>query len=114
MLPKNNRLQKKKDIEKVFKRGRALKEDFLALKTLQNNLDKTRFAFIVSLKVSKKSVLRNRLRRKLSELVRLNLEKIKTGSDNLLIATPGSASKDFWEIKGSLDKLLLRAKLLRR
>jgi len=114
MLPKSNRLQKKKDIGQVFKKGRALKEDFLVLKTLQNNLDKTRFAFIVSLKVSKKAVLRNKLRRKLSELVRLNMERIKTGSDNLLIAMPGLASKDFWEIKEGLDKLLLRAKLFRR
>ena len=114
MLPKNNRLRKKKDIEQVLKRGRALKEDFLVLKTLQNNLDKARFGFIVSLKVSKKATLRNKVRRKLSELVRLDMERIKPGSDNLLIAAPGLAVKDFWEMKESLDKLFSRAKLFRR
>ena len=114
MLLKNNRLRKKKDIEQVFKRGRALKEDFLVLKTLQNNLDKARFGFIVSLKVSKKATLRNKIRRKLSELVRLDMERIKPGSDNLLIAIPGLAAKDFWEMKEGLDKLFSRAKLFRR
>ncbi|MDO8639485.1 MAG: ribonuclease P protein component [bacterium] len=113
MLSKENRLRKKKDIEQVLKKGVSFKEGFLVLKTFKTNLDKTRFGFVVSLKVSKKATIRNSLRRKLSELVRLNLGTIKPGSDNLLISTPGMASKDFWEIKELLEKLFLRAKLLK-
>jgi len=112
MLPKTYRLQKKKDIEEVFKKGRSFKEDFLVLKTVKNNLEKSCFGFVVSLKVSKKAVVRNKIRRKLNELVRLNLKKIKPGSNNLLIVLPGLGVKDFWKLKESLDKLFSKAGLL--
>jgi ribonuclease P protein component len=111
MLAKINRLTKKKDIERVFKKGKGFKEDFLILKTLNNNLNESRFGFIVSQKISKKANLRNKLRRRLRELVRTKLKRIKTGRDNLVIALPGLEKKDFWEIEESLNKLFLKAKL---
>lgn len=112
MLSKVNRLQKKKDIDMVFKKGWAFKENFLILKTVKNNLDKTRFCFIISKKVSPKASLRNKLKRKLSELVRIKLKKTKPGQDVLLIASPGLETKDFWEAKEILDKLLTKSKLI--
>ena len=45
MLPKENRLKKKKDFEKVFKEGQGFKEDFLFLKVVKNNLNLTDLAF---------------------------------------------------------------------
>lgn len=38
MLPEVNRLKKEKDFERVFKKGRGYKEDFLYLKIVKNNL----------------------------------------------------------------------------
>ena len=114
MLAKTNRLKKNKDIERVFKVGRALKEDFLILKTAKNNLDKIRFCFVVSNKISPKATVRNRLKRKLSELVRTKLKTLKSGTDNILIASPGLEIKDFWEIEESLNKLFLKARILKK
>jgi len=111
MLPKTNRLKKKKDIERVFKNGKGFKEDFLILKTVKNNLKNSRFAFIVSQKVSKKAALRNKIRRRLSELVRLKLKNIKTGIDVVLLSTPGLEEKDFWEIEETINKLFAKAKI---
>ena len=111
MLTKANRLNNKKDIEGVLKKGRGFKEDFLILKTAKNNLNKTRFAFIVSSKVSSKATVRNKIKRKLSELVRIKLKKIKSGTDNILIASPGLEIKDFWEMEEIMTQLFKKAKL---
>lgn len=113
MLVKTNRLQKKKDIEMVFRKGRAFKEDFLVLKTAKNNLNRIRFGFIVSQKISKKANVRNRVKRKLRELARIDLKKLEPGTDNLIIALPGLETKDFWEIGETMNKLFQKAGLVK-
>jgi len=110
MLPKVNRLKKKKDIERVFKSGRGFKEDFLILKMVKNNLKNSRFAFIVSQKVSKKATLRNKIRRRLSELARRHLPTTRPGTDIIIMALPGLEEKDFWEIEEIINKLLQKTK----
>ena len=50
-----NPKKKKKDFEKAFKNGKFFKENFLILKTTENNIKEDRFGFIVSQKVSKKA-----------------------------------------------------------
>ncbi len=115
MLPEINRLQKEKDIERVFKKGRGFKEDFLVLKTLKNDSNKIRFGFVISQKVSKKANVRNKIKRRLSELVRskLKFKALTNYSDNLFIAVPGLEKKDFWEIEETTNKLFQRAGLVK-
>jgi ribonuclease P protein component len=111
MLAKVNRLKKKKDIEKVFEKGKGFKEDFLILKIVKNDLENSRFAFVVPKKVSKKATLRNKIKRRLRELVRLKIKKIKKGMDLVLLALPGLEKKDFWEMEKIINKLFAKAKL---
>ncbi len=113
MLRKINRLKKTKDIERVFKKGKGLKEDFLILKTLKNDLNKTRFSFIVSQKVSKKATVRNKIKRRLRDLVKRKLNIIRKHTDNLLIAIPGLEIKNFKEIELTVEKLFKRAGLIK-
>ena len=105
MLTKINRLQKKKDIDMVLKKGRKTGGKLLILKTIKNNLHQPRFAFLVSKKVSNKANIRNKVRRRLRELVKLKIKETKEGTDNLLIALPGLEKKDFQEIKKIVDKI---------
>ena len=112
MLPKIYRLKKRKDIEGVFEKGKRFKEDFLILKITKNALSQTRFGFIVSKKVSKKATLRNKIKRKLREIV--SQKRIKKGIDILLITMPGLETKDFWEIDETLNELFKKAKCLLR
>lgn len=111
-LPRINRLKKKKTFDEVFKEGRGFKEEFLFLKLKKNNLKMTRFGFIVGRRISKKAVIRNKIKRKLRELVRLKLKEIKKGFDVILIAIPGIEAKNFWEIEKTLAKLFKKAKLI--
>jgi ribonuclease P protein component len=112
MLPFKCRLKKKKDIEKIFKEGKSFKEGFLILKTIKNSLDFCRFGFIVSKKISNKAVVRNNLKRKMREIVRANFQRLKIGSDNLLIALPGAEKEDFKNIKKFLEELFNKAKII--
>ena len=112
MLSKINRLKKKQEIEKVFGEGKRFKEDFLILKITRNTLSQTRFGFIVPQKVSKKATLRNKIKRRLREIVGKKGGKFKKGLDVLLIACPGLETKDFWEIDETLNNLFKKAKCL--
>lgn len=112
MLPKINRLKRKKEFERVFKEGKGFKEDFLILKLLPNNRNQNRFGIIVSQKISKKATLRNKIRRKIRELIRVRLPKMKKGMDAVLIALPGLEKKDFWEIEEIINKLFKKAKII--
>lgn len=108
MLLKQNRLTKKKDFENVFKKGQGAKSGFLLLKFIPNKLDHTRFAFVVSQKVSKKAVQRNKIKRYLREKVRLEMAKVKKGLDCVLVVFPGFTIEG---AEDSLNILLSKAKL---
>lgn len=113
MLPKENRLTKKKDFERVFRRGKGLKEKFLIIKVLGNNLKVSRFGFIVSKKISKKAVLRNKIKRRLRESVRPKLNQIRQGIDVAVIACPEIGEKNFREIEEITSKLLEKIGILK-
>lgn len=110
MLSQKHRLKKKKDIEIVFKKGKVFRENLLLLRTVKNELNFYRFGFIVSQKVSKKANIRNKIKRRMREVLRLKVGLIKSGTDNLLIALPGLEKKDFKEFKEIIDKLFKKAK----
>lgn len=112
MLPKKNRLKKKKDFEKVLKKGKGFKEDFLILKVKKNRLKELRFGFIVSQKVSKKAVVRNKIKRRFREVVKERIKRINKKVDIILIALPGAKAKDFQETKITIEKLFKKAGIL--
>ena len=112
MLTKINRLKKEKDFEKIFKKGKSFKNGFLILKIVSNDLEESRFGFIVSQKVSKKAVLRNKVKRRLRDIIQKNIVKIKKGVDIVLIVLPGLEKKSFLETKETLDTLLKKTGLV--
>ncbi len=113
MLPSENRL-KKKDFQKVFKKGKGIKENFLTFKWAVNNLKVSRFGFVVSRKVSKKATLRNKIKRKLREKVRAELPRLKVGIDGAVIVNPGAAKAESQTIAESLKKIFSRARLIKK
>jgi len=112
MLPKENRLKKKKDFEKLFKEGKSFSEKFLVLKINKNNLNNNRFGFIVSKKISKKAVARNKIKRQLREIVRKEINNYQKGFDVAVIALPGIESKNFEEMSQALERILKKIKIL--
>lgn len=113
MLPPKNRLTKRKDFKSVFRKGKGFRENFLFLKKNKNNLNQTRFGFIVGRRVSKKATVRNKIRRRLSSLVQKKLAKIKNGFDVIFIARPGFENKNFEEVEKIIDRLFQVAKVIK-
>ena len=113
MLPKIHRLKKNTEIKRVLDKGKKFKENFLILKIFPNTLNQTRFAFIVSKKISKNSPHRNKIKRRLREIVRGKLAKIKKGTDIATIAIQGLETKTFKEIDKDLNELFKKAKILK-
>ena len=111
MLPVRNRLKKKKDFERIFKEGQGFKQGFLYLKIKKNNLKSSRFGFIVSKKFAKKAVIRNKIKRRLRELIKIKLPEIKKGIDGIIIVIPGLKTTDFRQLEEIINKLFKKAKL---
>jgi len=106
MLVENNRISKKKDFDNIFKNGKSARGAFLILKFLQNNLKINRFAFVVSKKVSPKAVVRNKIRRRLSESIKEFNNQSEGGVDIIFVALPKIKDKNFSEIKEETNNLL--------
>lgn len=114
MLPPNNRLKKKKDFEKVFKQGKGLKKDFLFFKWTDNNLEQSRFGFVVGKKFSKKAVLRNKIKRRIKKIVGNKVAQIKKGIDGVFVVNPGLKTDSFQKIEQIVNEILNKAKLLEK
>lgn len=112
MLKQENRLRIKKDFNNIFKKGKSAAGGFIFLKFFKNDLSVSRFSFIVSSKISKKAVIRNKVKRRLREIIRNNIAKIKPRFDVIIMPKPAITNKDFQETKKELEGLLKRIKLL--
>lgn len=62
MLPKSHRLTKQ-DIERLYKKGQNIRQDFILARILANRTDHCRFSVIISKKVWPLAFARNRAKR---------------------------------------------------
>lgn len=112
MLSKINRLKNTKDIERVFKNGKGIREGFLFLKLVKNKLGYARIAFVVSRKVSNKASVRNQIKRRMRESVKRLMPQAKAGLDVVAVVQAGAVGKDFSEINNNIIKLFKKANLI--
>ena len=89
MFSKHLRLAKNKDVKAVFARGRTFFSPLMNVKFVAAS--QSRFTVVVSTKVSKKAVARNRLKRIIREFLRKNLGSL-AGGDYAVILKPKATS----------------------
>ena len=85
MLPRPHRLPTQA-FKEVFKKGKRLHTQELQIITLENNMNVSRFGFIVSTKIDKRATVRNRIKRILREKVRNLLPQLQSGKDIIIVA----------------------------
>ena len=110
---KINSLKKENDFKKVFKQGQVFGNRTFVMYFLKNRSPVNRLGIIVSKKISKKAVVRNKIRRQIKEAYRLNEEKISHGYDVILIAREVIKTTDYHKIEKSLLHLFYKKNLLR-
>jgi ribonuclease P protein component len=83
MLPQS--ITKNDEFKNVYKKGKKIVNKYFIFYYFKNNLRYDRIGFTVSKKVGK-AVTRNKVRRVLKEILRLNLMKTKKGYDFVIVA----------------------------
>lgn len=81
MLVASNRLRSRRDIARVFQRGRFATDGPVSVKVAANHLDYSRAVVVVSKKVSKKAVVRNRIRRRVAAVLAAEWATVTPGYD---------------------------------
>jgi ribonuclease P protein component len=112
MLSSLHRLTKKEDFNIVKERGNLIHSTSFAFVYLAKDAElPSRFGFVVSTKISKKAVARNRAKRLLREAVRINMDKIVKGYDCVFLAKHLILDKQNTEIVAEVKTVLKKAKI---
>ena len=89
MLPKQNRISSKRYIKRLFKKGKRSRGQLISIIFDPNHLAQNRFVFVISKSNIKKATQRNRIKRKIANLI-LRKKKFKVasglGQDIIIIA----------------------------
>jgi ribonuclease P protein component len=87
MIHRTHRFHGHNSLRFVYQKGQTIRGPFLAIKYIANQRRKSyRLAIVVSRKVSKSAVTRNRIRRRIYELLRAEQQRIAEPYDIVLTA----------------------------
>ena len=111
MLSKKNRIDKKLFPE-FIKRAKTFSSENLYLKVAHDCPKDRAFAFVASLKVSKKAAERNRLKRRARAVTYPLLEDVPSGTCAAVFFKPTIMGKKYGEIKDELISLYKKAKII--
>ena len=110
MLARCSRLKKNKEFDLVFKEGRAVYGGFIGIKARKNELGINRFGVLLSTKVSKLAVIRNKYKRKIKAIVRQEDVNLNQGYDAVIIVRPAIIGKKYQDITTELQTIFGKLK----
>lgn len=85
MLNKKYRFHSRGGVQYVYQKGKTIRKPLGSLVFVKNERGFTRFAVVVSKKVLKTAVDRNRVRRRVYETIRQNFTKLPQSHDYIFI-----------------------------
>jgi ribonuclease P protein component len=117
MLPKQNRLRARKDFTTVYQKGIRQNRFAIGLRAYRHRTESLaqqplRIGFSISTKVSKRAVVRNRIKRQLRAALRQLLPKLENGWDLVIVVYPNALQCDYLEFLQQLKQLLAQAEIL--
>jgi len=109
MISKLNRFHGYNSLNGVYRKGKAVRGEYISLRYTNSKREDYRLAVVVSRKVSKSAVVRNRIRRRIFEIVRLHRKELnKPWPQDLVISVfeEKAATIPAEELKTTVLKML--------
>lgn len=116
MLASKNRLKKKINFARIEIDGAMYQSRSFGMGVYDrskdfegddNNTD-SHFGFIISTKISKKAVVRNRIKRIIAEVIRTRLNNIKRGLDVVFLIKPYVLKIDKIELQKEINEIITK------
>jgi ribonuclease P protein component len=129
-LPQQNRLRHWRDFQAVYHKGIRRSGRYLTLRGLpqrpsavatptqgtslprDEGKPSTRLGISISQKVSKKAVVRNRIKRQIRAIVRQLLPRISPGWQLVVVVRPGAQECEYAQFLRELEQLLVEAEVI--
>lgn len=120
-LPQQHRLKRAQEFTAVYRRGRKVAGRHFVMRILPQpeNLTKelspdqaSRFGIAISQKVSKRAVIRNRLKRQLHGGLRQLMPRLQSGLNVVINVRPSAVTCEYDEILRELEQLFLQLEVI--
>lgn len=111
-MEKRFRLRKNMEFKKVYNGGKNFWNRNLVLYIKKNNLEEPRLGITITKKVGN-AVVRNKIRRRIKEIYRLNLHRIKGGYDLIIIPKKNVVDISFKDLESALNHILKRSNMFK-
>lgn len=113
MLSKRYRFHSRGGVRYTYQNGKTIRGSRISLVFAENTRNKQRYAVVVSKKVMKSAVGRNRIRRRVYEAIRLQQGKIAKPVDCIFIIYNKEVMEmEFKELQNLVADLLKEAKIV--
>ena len=106
-------IKRNSDFHRIYARGKSAVSPCVVVYCRKNRLGTNRIGFTVSKKLGK-AVLRNRIRRRLREIMRLNNGRTEQGYDLILVARGRAAEADYRRLEADVLSCLERLRLMKK
>jgi ribonuclease P protein component len=103
-LQRHSRLLRSHDFDRTLRGGRRVSSDYLALFLGDNELGRARVGLAVSRKLGN-AVVRNKIKRRLRELVRPLVTRAKGGRDIVIVARAQAVDAEFARLRQEIEML---------
>ena len=113
MISRIHRFHGHNSLHYLYKNGKAVRSQLFTIKFVANeHRAHSRVAIVISKKVIKSAVGRNRVRRRLYEYLRTNTERLNDTYDIVVICTSAELrTLPYEEISSQLEQLFVKASL---
>ncbi len=115
-LPQANRLKHRRDFKEIYQHGSRYARRHLVLITLPaisaTTATSTKIGIVVSQKVSKKAVVRNRIKRRIRAALQSLIPDIAKGWRLVVIVRPRALECEYEHFLRELEQLLRQAEVL--
>jgi len=104
VLKKINRIGSRKEFGEIKKEGELINSPTFGVLVLKKEDKEKKFGFIISKKISKRAVDRNKIKRRMAEVIKKNLEKFEDGTRMIFLAKREILNRKIGEIENEIKK----------